>query len=410
MFTKDFFSTNRQNFWRRIGSQVDLVVISANAKVQSIGDEAAVFKQDRDFWYLTGLDDPMAILVMTPSETYLIMPDKSIYQKIFEGDYSRESISVRSGIGDIYDSANGWQKLSLAIKRSQKMALNVGSAGLEADLGMFASPIYESIRQKITSLHQNIEIIDAKKILAEMRMVKQPIEIVAIRKAIEITGLALRDALRPETLASYSHEYQIESAITHGMRSRGALGNAYPPIVASGKNATVLHYCDNSAIVNSNDTILLDVGAEYDHYSADISRTIHLGDPSQQQLAVFDAVRAVQAYAIKQLRPKVKLATYEQKVRKYMGKKLLELGLVDSNTPEQVNRFYLHSTSHFLGLNTHDVGDYDMPLRSGMVLTVEPGIYIAHEGIGVRIEDDILITPTGAEVLSRDIPSNLIQC
>jgi len=152
----------------------------------------------------------------------------------------------------------------------------------------------------------------------------------------------------------------------------------------------------------------MDVGAEYQHYAADITRTISLSAPSRRQQAVHAAVLDVQAYGFSLLNPGVDLKEYEQSIEQYMGEKLRELGLIKTIDHESVRAYYPHATSHFLGLNVHDVGDYSRPLEVGNVLTVEPGIYIPAEGIGVRIEDDVLVTDTGIEILTDRLPRTLI--
>jgi Xaa-Pro aminopeptidase len=153
--------------------------------------------------------------------------------------------------------------------------------------------------------------------------------------------------------------------------------------------------------------IVIDVGAEVEHYAADITRTVCLGSPSKRQKEVFKKVLEVHKFACQQLGPGVTMQEYEKSVRDFLGTKLVELGLAKEVTHDATIKYYPHSTSHFLGLNVHDVGDYDKPLKAGMVLTVEPGIYIPEEGIGVRLEDDVLITPTGIKILTSKLPKNM---
>ncbi|MFT7615928.1 MAG: Xaa-Pro aminopeptidase [Candidatus Woesearchaeota archaeon] len=177
---------------------------------------------------------------------------------------------------------------------------------------------------------------------------------------------------------------------------------AYQPICASGKNACVLHYITNDSVIDQQKPILLDVGAEVCGYDADITRTINI--TTKRQEAIYTAVLAVQEFAISLLKPGVYLKEYEQKVREFMGRQLITLKLIKKATPKAIAELYPHGTGHFLGLDTHDVGDYKKPLAAGMVITVEPGIYSKKEGIGIRIEDNILITKTGCKVLSAMIP------
>jgi Xaa-Pro aminopeptidase len=205
----------------------------------------------------------------------------------------------------------------------------------------------------------------------------------------------------------YAQEYEIEADLTRGFRRRGAMGHAFEPIVAGGERACTLHNVANNGQLSSDELLLLDVGAEVRHYAADITRTYSIGTPSRRQQAVFDAVLEVQQFAFSLLKPGALLKENEQQIEQFMGEKLRELGLIKNIEHDEVRKFYPHSTSHFLGLNVHDIGDYSRPLEPGMVLTVEPGMYIPDEKIGVRIEDDVLITDDGYEILTDRLPRSL---
>jgi Xaa-Pro aminopeptidase len=208
-------------------------------------------------------------------------------------------------------------------------------------------------------------------------------------------------------LSKYEYEYQLEADISRGFRTRGASGHAFEPIVAGGVRACTLHNVANNSALAANELIVLDVGAEVEHYAADITRTVNPGSSSPRQLAVLDAVQDAQNYAAGLMKPGILLGDYEQRVEHYIGKKLQELGLIKAITSTAVRHYYPHASSHFMGLNVHDAGDYSQPLQPGMVLTVEPGIYITEEAIGVRIEDDVLITVDGARMLSNKLATRI---
>jgi Xaa-Pro aminopeptidase len=229
----------------------------------------------------------------------------------------------------------------------------------------------------------------------------------AIQQAIDVTIDTLREITRPSALAKYAHEYEIEADLTRGFRKRGASGHSFEPIVAGGERACILHNVANNGELSSDELLLLDVGAEVNHYAADITRTISIVAPSRRQQAVYDAVLEVQEFAFSLLKPGAFMKENEQKIEHFMGEKLRELGLIKTIEHDEVRKFYPHATSHFLGLNVHDVGDYTKPLEPGMVLTVEPGVYIPEENIGIRIEDDVLITAEGYEVLTARLPRQL---
>jgi len=177
--------------------------------------------------------------------------------------------------------------------------------------------------------------------------------------------------------------------------------------VANGINACTIHYNQNNSKLNKKDLLLIDVGAEFNHYASDLTRTFSLSSPSKRQQAVYDAVLDVQTYAISLLKPGVLLDDYENDIEHYMGEKLRELGLIKTINHENVRKYYPYYSSHFLGLNVHDSGLHDRPLEPGMILTVEPGIHIKKENIGVRIEDNVLITEDGCRVLSEKLPKRL---
>jgi Xaa-Pro aminopeptidase len=237
-----------------------------------------------------------------------------------------------------------------------------------------------------------------------MRVIKQKQELAAMRQAIKITVSGINKVAK--RLEKFKFEYEIEAALFSEFKKRGATGHAFDPIIAAGANGCQLHYLANKSPIGKG-PILLDVGAEVDHYAADITRTYPLGQFTKRQQAVFDRVEEVQKYALELLKPGVILKDYEKSVRDYMGEKLRELGLIKTIDEASVRKYFPSLTSHYLGLDVHDVGYYDRPLEPGMVLTVEPGIYIQKEGIGVRIEDDVLITDKGVEVLSRGLPTGL---
>ncbi len=239
--------------------------------------------------------------------------------------------------------------------------------------------------------------------LEPLRMKKCETEIDAIRRSIDITHEAFE--IIKKNLWNLEFEYQVEASIAQVFRSHHAT-EAYPTIVASGINATVLHYTHHSMKLNPKDLLLVDFGAEYQWYAADITR-IFAQDLSMRQEEVITSVIAVKSYAESLLMPGTKKTEYEKMVRIRMNEELEKLGLLKRGAPDEMvlsKKYYPHSTSHFLGLDVHDVGSRDAILESGMVLTCEPGIYIPEEWIGVRLEDDILITVEGNENLSRQIP------
>jgi Xaa-Pro aminopeptidase len=275
---------------------------------------------------------------------------------------------------------------------------------------MYTNPARRRLITRIREINPHADLLDLRQHLSRMRMVKQPIELQALQRAIDITNDTLKEVTKPAKLLKYAYEYELEADITRGFRRRGSEGHGFSPIVAGGIRACTLHHIANDAALASDELVILDVGASYNHYVADISRTISLnGKPSRRQQQVHEAVATAQDYAYSLLKPGVQLRDYEKQMEAFVGEKLRELGLIKSITHEAVrDHFFPHATSHFLGLDAHDAGDYEEPLKPGVVLTVEPGIYIRAEAIGVRLEDDVLITEDGCEVLSKKLPRELI--
>lgn len=273
--------------------------------------------------------------------------------------------------------------------------------------GIYTNPARAALVTRLKVEKSGLELLDVLPHLVRSRMVKQPEELAAIQQAIDITIASMKDTIRPAKLRGYAHEYEIEAELSRGFRRRGADGHSFEPIVAGGPGACTLHNVSNAGALSADELVLLDVGAEVEHYAADITRTISLNAPSRRQQAVHAAVLDVQRFAFGLLQPGILPKDYEQQVVHYMGEKLRELGLIKTISHDSVREFYPHGTSHFLGLNVHDVGDYERPLEPGVVLTVEPGIYIPAEGIGVRVEDDVLITTKGIKILSDKLSREL---
>lgn len=402
LFGKNFFKNNRRNLSKSVGQGLP-IIISANGLLQRNGDSTFAFRQDSNFWYLSGLGLPDFVLVIDGANEYLIAPNRTDYQNIFDGTNNVDDIFSLTGL-KVFPNEQGWLKLKALLKKQGKAAAISNPISRVESQGFYTNPAKTELNQRLHGINPTLKITDLRVALAKMRVVKQPAELEAIKRAISITKETLGELAAK--LASYKYEYEIEADITKGFRACGAMGHGFTPIVACGKNACTLHYTANNQKLNTG-LVLLDVGAEYSLYSADISRTLAFGEPTKRQIDVFDAVADVQRFAVGLLKPGALLKDNEEKVINYMGIKLKQLGLIKTINPKTVRQYYKHSTSHYLGLDVHDVGDYSQPLLPGSVLTVEPGIYIDSEGIGVRIEDDVLITDKSTEVLSSNIPIKL---
>lgn len=406
-FTSEFFVGNRRRL-RELFTGTAPIVVAANGLLQRGADSTFAFAQDANFWYLTGIDEPDLLLVMDRDKEYLIVPGRSASREAFDGSVDFETLSQRSGIRTIHDDQTGWEQLAGRLKKVKHVATLATPPAYVEQYGMYTNPARAALVARLKAHKAELELLDLSTHLARMRMIKQPAELAAIQAAIAITISAVKEATRPAKLRRYSTEYEIEAILTQGFRRRGATGHAYEPIVAAGSRACTLHYIANSGSLAADELLLLDIGAEVDHYAADITRTLSLTTtPSRRQQQVHAAILEVQRFAFSLLKPGVLLKDYEHQIERYMGEKLRELGLIKTITHETVRTFYPHSTSHFLGLNVHDIGDYERPLQAGIVMTVEPGIYIPAEGIGIRIEDDVLITHDGIKILTEKLSRDL---
>lgn len=407
LFGSAFFAGNRERL-RQLFTGTAPIVVTANGLLQRGSDETFPLHQDRSFWYLTGIDAPDITLVMDKGKEYLIVPDRESVREAFDGSLDHGQLARIAGVSEIYNEKDGWKQLEARLKKVQHVATLAAPAPYLDFWGMYTNPARTALIKKLKKANGSLELLDLQQHLARLRMVKQPGELAAIQRAIDITLDTLKDVTRPKALAKYAHEYEVEADLTRGFRRRGATGHAFSPIVAGGERACTLHNTGNNAALASGELLLMDVGAEYGMYAADISRTVCLGErPSRRQQQIYEAVRAAQQHAYGLLKPGALLRDYEKQMEAFVGEKLRELGLIKSISSAHVRRYFPHATTHFLGLDTHDAGDYERPLEPGVVLTVEPGIYVPAEGIGVRLEDDVLITPEGNEVLSARLASEL---
>lgn len=398
MFTSNFFSGNRQKLRQQAGAD-NLFVITAQSLLQRSGDTTYPFRQDSNFFYLTGVNEPDVVLVMTGSEAFLILPKRSKVATIFGGSINCDEIAKISGIKTILDHREGWERYK-KLQQSRKSVYTLSQAppkvtGVDS---FYTNPTRRSLLQKLKRLNPRIEFKDLRPTLSSMRQIKQPEEIEAIKRAIAITGEGFKRARA--ALANGASEFEIEAVFDRVFKENRAT-HGYQPIVAGGERACVLHYIRNDQPLVPKEVCLLDVGAEYHNYAADITRTYCL-EASDRQQAVMESVRRVQTEAIKLLKPGLAWKAYGKQVEQLMGSELLALGLIKDPSTEAIRTYFPHGISHSLGLDVHDVCDYKT-IQENMVITVEPGIYIPEEGIGVRIEDDVLITKTGAKNLSASV-------
>ncbi len=402
-FSPQFFKNNRRNLQKVFGGTASIIIASNGLIQRTNGDDTYDFHQDGNFLYLTGIDEPNMVLVIDKDKDYLIGPELNERWKIFNGDVDLDSFSRVSGVDETLPSEAGWQKLSKKLKKSRHIATLVPPKAFDERYLVYSNPAKRRLVNMLKSHNKNLQMIDVSGRLAELRTVKQQPEINAIQRAIDETADTYR--LIGKKLGKYKNEREISAEIDYIFTKKG-LKPSFRQIVAGGENAVTLHYNKNNSDINLSETLLIDMGVRLSGYCSDLTRVVSLS-PTKRQLDVYKAVLQVQQFALKMLRPGVQLASYEAAIEHYMGEKLRELGLIKTIDNKSVRKYYPHNTSHFLGIDVHDEGDFTKTLPAGAVLTVEPGIYIPEENIGIRIEDDVLLTEDGNRVLSARLSREL---
>lgn len=409
----NLFVRNRARLAARLKPR-SVAVLNANDVMPTSADGVRSFIQNTDLFYLTGIDQEETILLLCPDAPdpkdreilFIRKTDERI--AVWEGPrHTIEEARAISGIGSVrWTSAFEGAFRALAV-RSDRIYLNTNEH-LRADTSVESRD--DRFRKWCLDRYPLHRYERLAPLMALLRAVKSAEEVALIRRACAITDSAFRrvlGAIRPGVW-----EYEIEAEIRHEFIRNGARGPAYDPIIASGPNSRVLHYVKNDRRCEAGDLVLMDFGAAYANYAADMTRTVPVsGRFTPRQRAVYDAVLRVQRAAIEMLRPGAILDDYQKAVGRLVEAELIGLGLLDAaavrdQDPDKplYKTFFMHGTSHHLGLDVHDLGDRYRPLAPGMVLTCEPGIYIEEEGFGVRLENDILVTEDAPVDLMAEIP------
>lgn len=393
-----FHESNRQRLYKK--SQGELIVLTAYDLLQQSGDMSAPFLQESTFWWLTGITEPgwKLILDTARSQATLVRPARSEVDIIFNGESDDESIYEVSGIKEVIPAKD----FEAHLRQLHRRHTIVKTINPKQAHEFVLNPALATLQLTLKRIFDSVQYCDRQ--IAELRAIKQPEEIARMRKAIKLTCETFSAVRRK--LDTLKNEAEIEAEFIYQFHRTGAK-HAYEPIVAGGKNACTLHYVANNAKVHAREPILIDIGARVDGYSADITRT-YCRNPTKRQRAVHAVVEKAEQETIALIAPGVSIRDYMEHSDAIMKNALRELGLIDEGDSSDSYRTYFpHAMSHGLGVDTHDSLGAPRYFEPGMVLTVEPGIYIPEEGIGVRIEDDILVTETGYENLSGALPTAL---
>ncbi len=410
---KNLFINHRKNLFQHLKPH-SLAILHASDIMPLSGDGIMPFYQNSDLFYLSGIDQEESILVLyvgaTPqeSEAKLFLKETNAHIKIWEGEkYTQEEAHAVSGISSIHWLSAFPTALHTLMGRVEHVYLNTNEHPRAVVEVQTRDARFLTSCQKKYPLHRYERLAP---LMHHLRAVKSEEEIALIREACAITERGFRRILsmvKPGVM-----EYAIEAELIHEFITHRSRGFAYGPIIAAGANSCVLHYEKNDQCCQAGDTVLLDVGAEYTNYKSDMTRVIPVnGRFTKRQKEVYNAVLRVMKQAKQLLVPGSDLPTYHQQVGQVLEQELLGLGLIDrkdiqGQSPDHpaYKKYSMHGISHYLGLDTHDVGDMHRKLEAGMVLTVEPGIYIPEEKLGVRLENDVVIRKDGIEDLMAAIP------
>lgn len=403
-FKASFFAGNRAKLLAELPEN-SVLVLAAHRLMQQAADTSYVFWQEPNFYYLTGVTEPDWRLVIdtAKNQSWLVAPSMSISKIAFDGVLSPADAVYTSGVDKVVGQRQYQEWLKKVAIKGQPVYTLLPQTRLSRWMHMALNPAQRLLVRQLQAYGATPR--DCRSQLARLRAIKQKPEIEAIQAAISITNESLQ-ALMPQ-LANFKNEREIEGFLSYEFRRRGADGHAYAPIVAAGKNACTLHYVKNHTPLRANDWVLMDVGARLHGYASDITRTLPLGKILPWQRDVFAANEYVHDEAIHLLRPGVKPSEYVQKVDQLMLTALKQLGLIKRRSQREMRHYFPHAIGHGLGIDVHDSLGRHETFQEGMVLTVEPGIYVSEREFGVRLENDILITKGGAKNLSGALPNRL---
>jgi Xaa-Pro aminopeptidase len=386
-FPPSVYRERRENVMQEMGEGI--AVLHARGREDRDG-----YRQDSDFYYLTGIEEPGAILILAPGQRtyrhrlYLVPRDPEAERWIGEREPLSRRLLERTGFDQIQRTGSVNRDLMSILETTD--TLHVINQPARPDQPL---PAEQELYGKIASRIPGVSVNNLSKLLPAMRAVKEGRELERMEKAIDATIAAHRAAAR--AIRPGGEENWVESLIMTEFKKRGAVRPAFPSIVGSGEDSTILHYPDHDKTIEAGSLVLVDIGAEYGRYAADVTRTYPAdGRFNDRQRLVYETVLRAQQACVAMVRPGVYVEDLYLAAEKIIG----EAGFAD---------YFIHGIGHFVGLDVHDVGLRNEPLENGMVITIEPGIYIPEENLGVRIEDDVLVTATGVEVLTADLPRSL---
>lgn len=413
-------------FMRRMEPN-SVAIIPAAPEATRSNDTHYRYRQDSDFYYLTGFDEPESIAVLAPAHPkhkyMLFVRPRDPEQETWTGRRAGvEGAKERYGADAAFPIAEFRDKLAELVNGARNVYYRLG---LRPDLDELLVRRIGEMRTRSRQFVAPDSLTDPSAILGEMRLVKSAAEIELMQRAADIAAEAHIEAMK--AVRPGMMEYELEALIEYHFRRNGAAAPAYGSIVGGGANATILHYTSNDAPLRDGDLLLVDAGAEFRGYASDITRTFPVsGRFSPAQREIYEAVLEAQVACVEMVGPGVTMEELNNRAIRILTESMVRLGLLEGEVEKLIEektyrRFFMHGIGHFLGLDVHDAGRYQLegksrPLASGIVITVEPGLYIApdaeqvpdrYRGIGVRVEDDVLVTPEGHRILTSKVPKRI---
>ena len=404
------FIENRKKFQNKLNKNT-LAIFNSNDIMPTNADGTMPFRQNNDLFWLSGVDQEESVLVIYPDnegeKELLFLKETNEHIAIWEGAKldKKEALKV-SGISTVYWLSEMDSKLEELINKCDGIYVNKNIHSRSAS----EVETRDDRFRKMISEKYNKDILEVAPIMHELRSIKSSTEIDLMQNACNITEKGVRRILpfiKPGVM-----EYEIEAELMHEFLRNRSSGFAYQPIIGSGRDSCVLHYIENNKECKDGDILLMDFGAEYANYASDLTRTVPVnGRFSNRQKAVYNSVLHVMKESTNMLRPGTMFKEYNTEIGRIMELELIKLGLLEKHDvlkqdPKNplFRQYFMHGTSHYLGLDVHDVGNFDWAMKEGMVFTCEPGIYILEEELGIRLENNILVTENGPDDLMKNIP------
>lgn len=410
---KSLFIQNRKKLKAQLKPN-SVVVVCSNDIMPTNADGTMPFRQNSNLLYLTGIDQEASILLIAPDfpdeqmREVLFVTETNEHIAVWEGHkYSQEEAKETSGVENVMWNDKFEQTFNTILAETEHIYLYQNE---HIRNGTEVETRTDRFNQWCHAQYPNYEYGRLAPIIYDLRTIKELREIELMQTACNITEKGFRKAM--STVKPGLYEFELEADILGEFIRNRSKGFAYTPIIAGGGNACVLHYIENKDELKDGDLILMDIGAEYANYASDLTRTIPVnGRYTKRQKAIYEAVLKVKNLATDMLLPGNDIPTYHKEVGELMTSELIDLGLIDKTDVKNQDpkwpaykKYFMHGTSHHIGLDVHDVASIYAKFKEGMVFTVEPGIYIPAEGIGIRLEDDIVITREGTHNLMRNIP------